>query len=109
MIYINQISMNVMKTMVTVVIIAPTLKEALNVLVLMAINQIVIEVIVQVSYICVNQSNDKSCSDINECDEGIDGCDHNCTNTEGSFECTCDIGYKLDSNSSTCLGKYSTI
>ena len=36
--YSNQISMNVLKVLMTVIIIAPTLKEALNVLVDMAMN-----------------------------------------------------------------------
>ena len=36
------------------------------------------------------------------------GCDHNCNNTEGSFECSCNSGYKLEGDRS-CLGKYSTI
>ena len=37
-VHYNQISMNVMKIMVAVVTIAPTLKEALNVHVVMAMN-----------------------------------------------------------------------
>jgi len=40
--------------------------------------------------------------DIDECEEGIDGCDHNCTNTDGSYYCTCMDGYELDSDNHTC-------
>ena len=42
--------------------------------------------------------------DINECEQGVDGCDHNCTNTVGSYYCTCMDGYKLESNNHTCTG-----
>ena len=44
--------------------------------------------------------------DINECAEGIDNCDHNCTNTEGSFNCLCRNGYELDSDGHNCSGMY---
>ena len=40
-----------------------------------------------------------SCSDVDECAVGTDNCDHAngvCTNTEGGFNCTCDIGYSGD-------------
>ena len=42
--------------------------------------------------------------DINECDEASDNCEHNCTNTEGSYECICNIGYEQDSNGNNCSG-----
>ena len=37
-----------------------------------------------------------SCLDINECDKGTDNCDDNaaCTNTVGSFMCTCNEGFQ---------------
>ena len=44
------------------------------------------------------------CLDINECEDDNGGCSHNCTNTEGNFECSCGDGYKLDSDGSTCAG-----
>ena len=43
-------------------------------------------------------------SDIDECEEGTDGCDHNCTNTDGSYYCTCMDGYELESDNHTCTG-----
>ena len=43
-------------------------------------------------------------SDIDECVEGTDGCDHNCTNTDGSYYCTCMDGYKLESDNHMCTG-----
>ena len=43
-------------------------------------------------------------SDIDECERGTDGCDHNCTNTDGSYYCTCMDGYELESDNHTCTG-----
>ena len=47
--------------------------------------------------------------DINECDEGSHNCKHICTNTAGSFECSCNNGYRLDDNGRNCLGRYPAI
>lgn len=41
--------------------------------------------------------------DVNECDLGIDTCEHNCYNTEGSYKCDCDNGYQM--NDGHCSGK----
>ena len=43
-----------------------------------------------------------SCSDVNECVVGTDLCSLNagCSNTEGSYSCSCDSGYS--GNGSTC-------
>ena len=43
--------------------------------------------------------------DIDECIQGLDGCDHNCTNTVGSYNCTCMDGYVLEADNHTCIGK----
>ena len=45
------------------------------------------------------------CLDINECDDSNGGCSQKCNNTEGSFNCLCSIGYKLDSDGYNCSGK----
>ena len=45
------------------------------------------------------------CIDINECSEGTAGCAHICTNTIGSYVCSCDQGYRLESDGRTCNGK----
>ena len=42
--------------------------------------------------------------DIDECVQGLAGCDHNCTNTNGSYYCTCMDGYALESDNHTCIG-----
>ena len=44
-------------------------------------------------------------ADVNECDTGNGGCDHNCTNVVGSYACSCNEGFFLDGNLHTCLGK----
>ena len=43
-------------------------------------------------------------SDIDECSDETDDCDHTCTNTVGSFICGCNSGYELDSDGLTCNG-----
>lgn len=45
--------------------------------------------------------------DVNECSEDRHDCHHNatCTDTEGSFNCTCNTGYSGDGNS--CQGQFT--
>ena len=45
-------------------------------------------------------------SDIDECVQGLAGCDQNCTNTAGSYYCTCMYGYEQGSNNHTCTGDH---
>ena len=40
--------------------------------------------------------------DINECDTDNGGCDHNCTDSIGSYNCSCDIGYILATDNHGC-------
>ena len=42
--------------------------------------------------------------DIDEC-ETTDRCQHKCTNTPGSYVCTCPDGYRLSNNKRTCEGE----
>jgi len=44
------------------------------------------------------------CTDINECSAGIHSCDQDCVNNNGSFQCTCQDGYVLGGDDSTCEG-----
>ena len=43
--------------------------------------------------------------DTNECGVNNGGCNHDCINIDGSYECTCNDGYKLDSDMQSCIGK----
>ena len=44
-----------------------------------------------------------SAADIDECESDNGGCDHTCTNQEGSYECSCQDGFMLESSGS-CQG-----
>ena len=44
------------------------------------------------------------CVDIDECSMGSHDCEQVCTNTEGSFICSCSSGFDLSSNGRTCNG-----
>ena len=45
--------------------------------------------------------------DIDECTEGLSKCHQICKNTNGSYQCDCDGGYKLRGDNFTCIGTYS--
>ena len=45
------------------------------------------------------------CIDINECNERS-GCDQLCTNTNGSYYCSCNEGYRLMNDGKSCKGMY---
>ena len=61
--------------------------------------QIVLKSLVNtLTSVCVSSN-----SDINECSTGNGGCDHVCTNSAGSFECSCNSGYNLAADGTTCV------
>ena len=43
--------------------------------------------------------------DIDECQINNGGCEQVCTNTAGSFECSCPTGYVLAADGANCTGK----
>ena len=43
--------------------------------------------------------------DVDECANGTDGCAQTCTNSEGSYTCSCDSGYTLLTDNLNCEGK----
>ena len=43
-------------------------------------------------------------SDINECATSNGGCETTCTNTDGSFTCSCDSGFQLNGDGLSCDG-----
>jgi hypothetical protein len=47
-------------------------------------------------------NNDDQCVDIDECLN--DPCEGICINTQGSYSCSCELGYQLGDNG-TCSGK----
>ena len=44
-------------------------------------------------------------SDINECLSDNGGCHHNCHDSDGSYTCSCNNGYQLNSDGRTCEGR----
>ena len=44
------------------------------------------------------------CIDINECSRNTSGCNQTCTNTVGSYYCSCNSGYNLSDNDHDCIG-----
>ena len=44
--------------------------------------------------------------DIDECIEDTDACAQNCTNSIGSYTCSCVSGYRLANNRLGCNGQY---
>ena len=46
--------------------------------------------------------------DINECHERTDGCHQKCVNTNGSYTCDCQTGYRIASDGYTCTGIFKS-
>lgn len=46
--------------------------------------------------------NGTACSDYDECAVNNGGCEHNCVNSQGSYQCTCNPGFKLQANGHGC-------
>ena len=44
--------------------------------------------------------------DINECDSANGQCEQICTNTDGSYECSCRTTFFLSNDKHTCTGEY---
>ena len=44
-------------------------------------------------------------ANVNECATDNGGCAHICTDTEGSFTCSCNSGFELASNGLSCNGE----
>ena len=45
-------------------------------------------------------------TDVNECIANNGGCETHCNNTEGSYICSCDNGFELNSDGHSCDGMY---
>ena len=46
-------------------------------------------------------------ADIDECERGEHNCNQTCSNTLGSFECSCTAGYTLQGDGATCAGMHA--
>ncbi|XP_051783080.1 uncharacterized protein si:dkey-163f14.6 [Erpetoichthys calabaricus] len=46
-----------------------------------------------------------TCLDRDECSENNGGCQHNCSNTLGSYQCYCQPGFQLELDQRSCTGK----
>ena len=46
--------------------------------------------------------------DIDECATANGNCDQDCHNTNGSYYCTCDSGWRLDPDGHACNGEFYT-
>ena len=57
-------------------------------------------------FFTANSSNHNLDLDVNECAILNGGCDHQCSNTAGSFKCKCRKGFSLDGNGKSCKGKF---
>lgn len=42
---------------------------------------------------------------MDECSSNNGGCEHTCHNQLGSFQCDCEVGYKLDEDRRSCSGE----
>ena len=43
-------------------------------------------------------------SDVDECEIGTNNCDQICSNTDGSFTCSCEDGFRLSVDGHSCVG-----
>ena len=48
-------------------------------------------------------------TDIDECEDNIVGCEHNCINIDGHYRCTCESENALATDLHNCLGKLSNL
>ena len=47
--------------------------------------------------------------DINECSANNGGCERECLNTPGSYQCRCESGLVLENDKKSCRGTYVCI
>ena len=52
--------------------------------------------------VCAGWAGDDCGTDINECSSSNGGCETTCTNSDGSFACTCNDGYALAADDTDC-------
>ena len=83
------------------------LLEVIIVFVIVGLNSYMITILVRVSYTVNKYKKLYSLIDINECSQNNGGCEDTCTNTMGSYECSCQAtGYSLNNDKHNCSGKW---
>ena len=82
------------------------LLEVIIVFVIVGLNSYMITIPVMVCYRVNKYEKLYTLIDINECSQNNGGCEETCTNTMGSYECSCQvIGYSLNKDKHNCSGK----
>ena len=104
--------MNVVEERTAVLIIVPTPMEATFALVdLVIVYRVTVEDAMVCCALLIDMQNhydiDVFFSDIDECRDGRDNCAQNCSNTLGSFTCSCGDGYRLGLDGYSCSGIYN--
>ena len=98
--------MNAWLTMVTVVSTVLTLLAHILVIVKWDTILPLMVITVQVSKLLIKINFVRFITDFNECNTNNGGCDHNCINTQGSYQCQCRVGYETNNNGINCTGSY---
>ena len=111
----TQILMSVLKELTNVMSTAIIQLVAITATVLdLAIDFTVTALLVKVSHMCSSTSSKLHCYlilyepyyiDVDECAEDTDGCAQICMDTDGSYFCSCEIGYNLAEDQHDCDGK----
>ena len=107
-----QTSMNVLATVSKCVSAQELVLNVMSVLVSLAIDSLMMttHAMVQIVHIIVlEMASIILLIDINECGEEIDGCAQNCINTNGSYTCGCNTGYRLGNDGYSCYGSLDTL
>jgi hypothetical protein len=105
-----QTLMNAVKTEMAVFNCVLILLAPISVAALLATDLILIGILAMVSKL-INSLTQREIhgltllTDIDECMEDTDGCQQICTNSIGSYSCSCNIGYRLASDNRHCNGK----
>ena len=97
--------MNVLLTMVVVLIIVQTPWVIIAVLVIQDILSILMVITVLVCLWLKVLKTYFFLEEINECNNNNGGCEHSCHNTNGSYYCSCNTSYIINSDNHHCDGK----
>ena len=73
--------------------------------ILFTINQLFNHILTTMNEKCINSFNFFFHTDVNECLSINGNCSQICTNTLGSYYCSCTAGYMLNADNQTCVGK----